>query len=295
MQSVEELARRRWRESSACAATSRWTRTALDGADAATTRRGQPNGNQPIGMGWFPGYAIDLGTGERLNMAFGEDSWLSADNGKDMLWNPSPNIYGNGGFGGGGGGASTPVDSTGSTSSRTRSTRKAPRTACRLTTAATTSGRTSRTTLQPPTFAASSARARGSARRSSTTTTRCCRVEDGLIPNDVRIRLRVAKAYEKWSPTQIDAEDNYDGADNFWNPLYTFSTTDVATSPSRTPSSTSILDDINVVPNPYYAFSQYETSKLDNRVKITNLPEVCTIRIYNLQGTWCVSSPKPIR
>jgi hypothetical protein len=48
---------------------------------------------------------------------------------------------------------------------------------------------------------------------------------------------------------------------------------------------TSVLDEINVVPNPYYAFSQYETSKLDNRVKITNLPEVCTIRIYNLQGT----------
>ena len=40
-----------------------------------------------------------------------------------------------------------------------------------------------------------------------------------------------------------------------------------------------------VVPNPYYAFSQYETSKLDNRIKITNLPEVCTMRIYNLQGT----------
>ena len=41
------------------------------------------------GMGWFPGYAIDVTSGERLNMAFGEDSWLSADNGKDMLFNPS--------------------------------------------------------------------------------------------------------------------------------------------------------------------------------------------------------------
>ena len=29
------------------------------------------------GMGWFPGYAIDVTTGERLNMAFGEDSWLA--------------------------------------------------------------------------------------------------------------------------------------------------------------------------------------------------------------------------
>jgi hypothetical protein len=45
------------------------------------------------------------------------------------------------------------------------------------------------------------------------------------------------------------------------------------------------LDRINVVPNPYYAFSGYESSKLDNRVKITNLPEVCTVSIYNLHGT----------
>ena len=42
---------------------------------------------------------------------------------------------------------------------------------------------------------------------------------------------------------------------------------------------------IGIVPNPYYAYSKYETSKLDNRVKITNLPEECTIRIYNLSGT----------
>ena len=63
----------------------------------------QGSSSQPIGMGWFPGYAIDVGTGERLNMAFGEDSWLGADNGKDMLWNPSPNLYGGVGSGGGGG------------------------------------------------------------------------------------------------------------------------------------------------------------------------------------------------
>jgi hypothetical protein len=29
-------------------------------------------------------------------------------------------------------------------------------------------------------------------------------IEDGLIPNDARIRLRVAKAYEKYSPTNVD-------------------------------------------------------------------------------------------
>jgi hypothetical protein len=40
-----------------------------------------------------------------------------------------------------------------------------------------------------------------------------------------------------------------------------------------------------VVPNPYYAYSAYEHNALDNRVKITNLPEKCTITIYNLSGT----------
>jgi len=44
------------------------------------------------------------------------------------------------------------------------------------------------------------------------------------------------------------------------------------------------LDLINVVPNPYYAYSAYETGRLDTRVKITNLPDKCTIHIYNVAG-----------
>ena len=45
------------------------------------------------GMSWFPGYAIDLESGERLNMAFAEDSWLGNEGGKDMIFNPSANMY----------------------------------------------------------------------------------------------------------------------------------------------------------------------------------------------------------
>jgi PKD repeat protein len=41
------------------------------------------------GMGWFPGYAINIETGERLNMAFGENSALTGENGRDMIWNPT--------------------------------------------------------------------------------------------------------------------------------------------------------------------------------------------------------------
>ena len=45
------------------------------------------------------------------------------------------------------------------------------------------------------------------------------------------------------------------------------------------------LDEINVVPNPYMAFSTYETNQLDHRVKIINLPVECTVSIYTLNGT----------
>ncbi len=45
------------------------------------------------GMGWFPGYAIDLESGARLYMAFGENSFLGAENGADMLWNPTNRLY----------------------------------------------------------------------------------------------------------------------------------------------------------------------------------------------------------
>ncbi len=45
------------------------------------------------GMGWFPGYAINLETGERLNMAFGENSAYLQENGRDMLWNPTENEF----------------------------------------------------------------------------------------------------------------------------------------------------------------------------------------------------------
>jgi len=42
-----------------------------------------------VGMSWFPGYAIDIETGERLNIIFSEDSWQTSENGDDMVWNPT--------------------------------------------------------------------------------------------------------------------------------------------------------------------------------------------------------------
>jgi hypothetical protein len=109
-------------------------------------------------------------------------------------------------------------------------------------------------------------------------------VEDGLIPNDLRVRLRVAKEYDKFRYNSGDVNDATE-AQNAWRPLYHFSTKGIAPVLNNNEALTNALDMINVVPNPYYAFSLYETNKLDNRVKITNLPEECTVTIYDMNGT----------
>ena len=52
-------------------------------------KNGNPDNSGTIGMGWFPGYAIDLESGARLYMSFGENSFLTSQNGADMIWNPT--------------------------------------------------------------------------------------------------------------------------------------------------------------------------------------------------------------
>lgn len=97
--------------------------------------------------------------------------------------------------------------------------------------------------------------------------------DEELLSSDVKISARVNKPYEE---REVDGE-------NEGFPLYQFS----FDNPSVTGDSerlVSVIDNINIVPNPYYAYSEYETGKRDNRVKITNLPERCEITIFNMQG-----------
>jgi hypothetical protein len=108
-------------------------------------------------------------------------------------------------------------------------------------------------------------------------------VEEGLIPNDVRISIRVAKPYSSYRYDNADISTP-GGSINEWRNIYTFSTKNIATTLNDANTLTSVLDIINVVPNPYYAFSSYETNQLDNRVKVTNLPDICTVTIYDLNG-----------
>jgi flagellar hook assembly protein FlgD len=95
-----------------------------------------------------------------------------------------------------------------------------------------------------------------------------------LLATDVTIRLRVNKEYK-----------NFVGSnENAGKPMYGWSMDQIATQIGSQDMLKEALDLINVVPNPYYAFSEYERNKLDNRIKITNLPEQCQIRIYTSNG-----------
>ena len=94
-----------------------------------------------------------------------------------------------------------------------------------------------------------------------------------LLATDVKISARINKPY---------AEDNLKGANEGF-PLYQFG----FENPSNIEDAdrlVSVIDNINIVPSPYYAYSQYETNKRDNRVKFTNLPERCEVTIFNMQG-----------
>jgi hypothetical protein len=64
---------------------------------------------------------------------------------------------------------------------------------------------------------------------------------------------------------------------------YTFSTSELLKDLSVSERK-ELLDKVKVVPNPYFAYSRYETSYDDPKVRFTHLDKVFTIRIFNLAG-----------
>lgn len=96
-----------------------------------------------------------------------------------------------------------------------------------------------------------------------------------LLNNDVRVSLRVTREYENYATTD---------APNGGDPMYQFNTSGIATVTQDLVVAENAMQTVRVVPNPYYAYSEYEQNQLDNRVKITNLPERCTISIYSVSG-----------
>ncbi|MDZ4838504.1 MAG: hypothetical protein SGJ04_00715 [Bacteroidota bacterium] len=226
------------------------------------------------GKSLFPGYAINLETGERLNVFFGEDSHLSDQSGNDMIWNPTQTetnpsagfqdflgrylwggkhwIYVMNSFGG------TPVNNP---------IAGAYDRCNRIWNVVSLSNPTTSTLIN--TFSSLAWVMEPMSRL------KLASIKDGIIPTETRIRLRVERPYQTYA----------NSGKNKGIPLYEFSTDDIAAVQNNKPAGTSALDIVNIVPNPYYATSLYETNQLDNRVRITNIPSKSVIKIYTLDGT----------
>lgn len=236
------------------------------------------DGTQTEGMSWFPGYAISLEDGERLNMAFGENSFWGGTTGRDMMWNPSNELFTSAGeYVAGGchwiyvfknnarmmGVGQMPAYDQGKflydgLNGNSSSILKVYR-GCAWVGSALSLG----TDIFRP-------------------------MDQGLVPGEVRIRINIEKPYTRYEGpagyTPTIPGSGYSFRNNGL-PLYQFNTSGQATLTAQTEVAETACDLMDIVPNPYYAFSGYETSRLDNRVKFINLPQVCTISIYNVSGT----------
>ncbi len=255
------------------------------GVEEASDDPDDPNYINLTGMGWFPGYAINIETGERLNIAFSEDSWLVADNGRDMLWNPTSTVWD----------FTDPFNPKSVFGGRHY-----------IYVFAHTTAKFLDPSYDVPAYDAGKWLREGLPQtgmfKREYFYSSCMWVniplaieDEEWMSNDVKIKIRVSKPYMRYFSTPLQdtlyyPDSSYyviDESLKFNNkyPAYSFDMKGMAASHDDIAKATSDLDLINIVPNPYYAYSSYETDQLDNRVKITNLPQRCIITIYNMSGT----------
>ena len=238
-------------------------------AGASVGKDGGPDGDG-TGMGWFPGYAIDQETGERLNIFFGENSIYHPEqilaenftaNGRDMIWNPTDEVA----FVAGQNAAFFPVLLGGQ--HYIYVTREKYDQCALLRERLDGSLGAKIKAFEQITWTSMSLLVPG---------TELLPISEGLIPSELRVELRVDNPY------QVEV-----GTNQFAGyPAYQFKLEGNEATPVE-PGASNVdvaLDMINVVPNPYYGYSAYEISQFTNTVKITNLPPKCDVNIYSLDG-----------
>jgi hypothetical protein len=234
-------------------------------------KNGNPDGTG-TGMGWFPGYAVDIESGARLYMAFGENSFLGGENGADMIWNPTDRLVSNVGTPLMGG--MHPVYVFSYNQKTTNGFNFGFDFPAYVPAVAEHNSSNFAYIKYLEIEAGSYAAKRELYGSLSWVAFPLLAPNQTLLSTDVTIRLRINKEYK-----------NFIGSgENAGKPMYGWSMEDIATKVGSQDMLKEALALINVVPNPYYAFSEYERNKLDNRIKITNLPEQCQIRIYTANG-----------
>jgi hypothetical protein len=275
------------------------------------------------GMGWFPGYAINIETGERLNMAFGEDSYQKENRGADMRWNPTHRLSApySFAFGGkhfvyvfAGNTVASKFANTGTYSwetdmdgldygvGRYDHANRMMKILNTFFAPTNFTGPASGNYMSPL-----SAIERDIMWVSMPIPRESGSFEDPAnMPSDVKFQINVSKPYRYGfsgvasfqsqiynnfnkllsvnNPTSLTTHLAANPQNNNF-PMYAFNTNEIATLFNQSDVSKNALDMIKVVPNPYYGSSAYETNRIDNRVKITNLPNKCTVKIYTMNGT----------
>ncbi|MBY5956548.1 hypothetical protein KUV50_00270 [Membranicola marinus] len=229
--------------------------------------RPDPDGDG-IGMGWFPGYAIDVETGERLNIFFGENSVYSSANenilestgeiGGDMMWNPDEELLYSGSPG--------DISLFKTFGQHFVYVTKTPYDSCKVFRKRFVPGGSFTTKFSSITEVTWTG--------IPFTNGTLLSYADGLIPDPVTIELRVTNPYGVAEGTGT----------NQGHPAYRFDLNNLAAKDLVEAQADSTLRDIQAVPNPYLAYSGYETSQFTNTVKITNLPPRCIVTIYSLDG-----------
>ncbi len=259
------------------------------------------NGNQipnSTGFSYFPGYAIDVETGKRLNIFFGENSYFSGDNanvldgknpiGGDMIFNPSSQAV---------------VDSLTFRNPNTgevvefRDLRgtvaggqhyiyvtRMEYDGCaefgeRMKKQASGAGPSLNNRVKVAASITWTAFPLG------VTSAPLLPLDKGLIPNDMTVKIRVNNPYGE-SRIYTTARERACETEGD-QPVYEFEFKGTESRQLTTNEDyVGALENVNVVPNPYYAYSAYETSQFTNVIKITNLPAKAIVTIYSIDGSF---------
>ncbi|MES2388851.1 MAG: hypothetical protein V4543_12690 [Bacteroidota bacterium] len=211
------------------------------------------------GMGWFPGYAIDLDRGIRLNMMFSEsklsDPATYSKNGQTRV-RGNDLVF------------DFPFQSATNSFVYVMNTKY-------------DQGKVLETTLDstlfalpriPTDYSALGSRMAFNFAKNAMWVTQPIIISAKPFATPTRMKFRVDREFVSY-PNSGD------------NPRYQFSTDGLEASLQNLDVAKKALATVRVVPNPYYGFSEYENDQLDHRVRITNLPDRCVIRIFNLSGT----------
>lgn len=248
---------------------------------------GNPDYNpDTLGLGWFPGYAIDVETGQRLNIFYGENSRLIPEmiqnqvpaefnpplvqaNTRDMVWNPTSEEIVPLGFVG-----SNPIVDP----SVLLTNIFGGQHTVYVSNTAYDGCDSFRIVLNRPGLAGSpnylARRIMWTSIPYLTQGTQLLSWANGLIPNDLTVKLRVDRSYAKAAGTLEFGEF----------PAYEWVVDGKEAEPVMENMYPEVLAAIDVVPNPYYGLSYYENNEFATTVKITNLPARATISIYTLDG-----------